>query len=511
MEPSARAVDERQDDAGHVVNAAPKPERALSASSACIGWGCMIATAGSWATLPIGVRVRVVRKARHIMASRSETFARAISPHLARTNADTLTTEMLPLLAACRFLEQNAERLLSPRKLGLSGRPFWLGGIRAEIHREPLGHVLVMGPANFPLFLPGAQVMQALVAGNRVTWKPGTGGREVAVLVAEALREAGLPEGMLRITDDTVEAAQEALAMGADKVIFTGSAETGRTVLHGLAETATPAVMELSGADAVIVLDEADLQVTAKSLAFGLRLNGGAVCMSPRRLFAEANTMRALRPLLLRELESISPVKLSASTGESLRELADEAVANGASIIGEVTPETQKPLLIENANTGMAVTKTDLFAPVLSLITLRSMLELPEAYAACPYGLTAAIFCGGNEERKARNLAHTLRAGTVLINDLIAPTADPRVPFGGRGASGFGATRGEEGLLEMTGTKTLLVRRGGAMRHLDPTREEHTPVFAALIRALHAGTWNERWRGLCEVFRKRGSLQGGGS
>ena len=193
--------------------------------------------------------------------------------------------------------------------------------------------------------------------------------------------------------------------------------------------------------------------------------------MSPRRLFAEASTMRALRPLLMREMEAIPRVKLRAAVGESLRRLVDEAVASGASPIGEVDAAAQRPLLIENATASMAVSRSDIFAPVLSLITLRSMLELPEAYAACSYALTASIFCAGNEERKARNLAHVLRAGTVLINDLIAPTVDPRVPFGGLGASGFGTTRGAEGLLEMTAMKTLLVRRSGPMLHL---REQHS-------------------------------------
>ena len=100
--------------------------------------------------------------------------------------------------------------------------------------------------------------------------------------------------------------------------------------------------------------------------------------------------------------------------------------------------------------------------------------------------------------------------GTVLINDLIAPTADPRVPFGGRGASGFGVTRGAEGLLEMTAPKVLLLRRGGMMRHLSPTSERDTPLLASLIRMVHGGSWRERWRAMQQVAmqgRKRGETQ----
>ena len=452
------------------------------------------------------------------MAAHAEDFAEAISPALPRSGAETLTAELLPLLDACRFLERNAERLLRPRKLGRGGRPFWLRGVEAEISREPLGEVLVIGPANFPLFLPGVQVLQALAAGNRVVWKPGAGGSAVARLMAQALLKAGLPEGQLEMTDESVEAAQEALASqasagqagrGPDKVVFTGSREAGADVLQRLAHTATPATMELSGADAVVVMPGADLAVTARAIAFGLRLNGGQVCMSPRRLFAEAATLRALLPLLERELAKIAPVPLTARTAGLLSNLLEQAQRAGARVrdvsSGSGGAETsvdaaaQRPLLVLGARPEMQIARADIFAPVLSVLELPSLAALPEAYAACEFGLTVAIFCARAEERSARLLARLLRAGTVLINDLIAPTADPRVPFGGRGASGYGVTRGAEGLLEMTAPKVLLVRRSGRMRHLEPTGQRDVPLLASLIGVSHGGGWRARWSALRSV------------
>jgi len=145
-----------------------------------------------WAMTAVKDRLRVLRTARHAMAADAAAFAAAISPRLARAQADTLVTELLPLLDACKFLEREAKRLLAPRKLGRGGRPFWLGGVAAEIYREPIGHVLVIGPGNFPLFLPGVQVLQALAAGNAVTLKPGVGGAVFAELVLRHLRAAGL-------------------------------------------------------------------------------------------------------------------------------------------------------------------------------------------------------------------------------------------------------------------------------------------------------------------------------
>lgn len=449
-----------------------------------------------WSGTEISERLRVVRVARQRMAARTEEFAAAISPKLARTKADTLVTELLPLLDACRFLESEAKQILAPRKLGRQGRPIWLRGVSAEIYREPVGHVLVIGPSNFPLFLPGVQVIQALVAGNSVTWKPGAGGGAVARLVADVLRESGLPAGVLHVTDESVEAARAALDEIPEKVVFTGSAESGRSVLAKLAESSTPAVLELSGADAVIVTPSADLHRVAKVIAFGLRLNGGAVCMSPRRLFAERSTMAALRPLLERELAGVPAVVLDSKTMVRLRGMVQDAVDAGAIVRGAIEPEAQRPLLIDHAKAEMNIACSDVFAPVMSLIEVDSMLRVPEVYASCPYALTVSIFCADGEEKKARALARTLKAGTVLINDIIAPTADPRVPFGGRGASGYGVTRGAEGLLEMTAVKAVLVRRGGAMRHLDATSDKDSKTFAALIGVLHGKGVGARWAAL---------------
>jgi aldehyde dehydrogenase (NAD+) len=323
--------------------------------------------------------------------------------------------------------------------------------------------------------------------------------------VARALREAGLPEGVLTVTEESVEAAQRELELGTDKVIFTGSFESGRKVLSGLAETATPAVMELAGADAIMVTPEADLQRVAEAVAFGLRLNGGAVCMSPRRLFANPGTMKALRPLLEAELAKVPPITLDAKTETRLNQMLEEAVSAGATVRSagvDTPPMTMKPswmghpILVDGARPSMAIAQSDVFAPVISLLEANSMLHAAELYAHCPFALTVAIFCAPQEEKRARMLAGMLRAGTVLFNDVIAPTVDPRVSFGGRGASGYGVTRGAEGLLEMTAVKTLLIRRGRSTLHMQPTQDADAPMFSGLIAAIHGNGWARRWRGL---------------
>jgi len=332
------------------------------------------------------------------------------------------------------------------------------------------------------------------VAGNEVVWKPGTGGRAVALVVADALEVAGLPPGLLRVTDESVAAAEREIAAGVDKVVFTGSATTGRMLMRGLAESLTPCVAELSGCDAVVVLPSADLSLVAQALAFGMRLNGSATCMAPRRiLLVEASAARKaeLRQRLEGAFAAIEPIALAPRVRRQLDELVEAAIAEGAEVHGG-----PGPILVSGVRPDMAIAQADIFAPVAMLLDAGSEAELPGAMDACPYALTAAIF---GDVREARRLAPRLTAGTVTINDLIVPTADPRLPFGGRKASGFGVTRGTEGLLEMTAVKVVSTRTLKDTRHLAATGPDHAALFEGVIQASHAESWSARWRGITKA------------
>jgi aldehyde dehydrogenase (NAD+) len=456
-----------------------------------------------WSETPIAQRLAVLRRARHLLAERVGLLCAAISGELARTPADTRVAEVLPLLDACRYLEREAAKILATRKLGRRGRPVWLAGVESEIQRVPYGQVLVIGPGNYPLLLPGVQTLQALAAGNAVVWKPGRGGRAVAEVFAAAMVEAGLARDLLTVTDESVVAANEALAgrvngVAPGKVVFTGSAEAGRDVLHELSKTATPCVVELSGCDAVVALPSADLTRLAQAIAFGMRLNGSATCMAPRRLVlvgASAERKAESIERLAAAMSGIGGVRLSEATARRLDWLLDEAVEQGAQVVGE-RAGLQRPLLVTDVRAEMEIARADVFAPVLMLLNAETGNEAVAAVEACPYGLTASIF---GEEREARAMAARLTVGTVVINDVMVPTADPRVPFGGRKGSGFGTTRGAQGLLEMTAAKTVAARRGKGMRHYDATSVEHEGLFDGLILTLHAGTWAERWSGMKRI------------
>jgi len=408
--------------------------------------------------------------------------------------------QLEPLADACRFLEREAPGLLATRQLGRRGLPPWLAGTRTEVRREPLGVVLVIGAYNYPLLLPGVQALQAVVAGNAVLLKPGRDGTAPARELTRLMVEAGFPEGLVAVLDESPATAERAMQAGVDKVLLTGSLSTGRAVLDRLATTATPAILELSGCDAVFVREDADLDLTARALRFGLTFNAGATCIAPRRVFVHESVAAELEQRLVESLRSRPAMFVAEPVRTHLGALADDALDAGARLAhGAVTERAVTgPLVLADARADMAALSADIFAPLLSLVAVADDNAALAAASECPYALGAVVF--GREEG-ARNLAGRIDAGTVVINDMIVPTADPRLPFAGRHASGYGVTRGAEGLLELTRTKAVALRRGRFRPHFDPVDETTEAAFVAYLEAAHG-------RGLAARLAAAGRLLG---
>jgi acyl-CoA reductase-like NAD-dependent aldehyde dehydrogenase len=393
-----------------------------------------------WALRPIAQRLRFFREFRHLIAANAEALAIATAAIVDRPIAEKLVSEILPLADACRWLEKNAAWVLASRRCGKSQRPFWLKGISFEVQRMPFGVVLVIGPGNYPFFLPAIHSLHALAAGNAVLLKPAPSTRSLALIFAKLAHAAGFDPALLTILPESVEAAKSAMADGVDKVIFTGSSGNGRDVLAALAQTNTPSVMELSGEDAVIVFADADVDLVVRALKFGSRLNDGATCIAPRRIIVEQSVADELRTRL--------------------------------ALVGIM----QIPLQV-----------------------FREEEDALEQINCATFALGASIF--SRNVARARALAAQIQNGFVLINDLIVPTADPRMPFGGVKASGFGSTRGNEGLLEMTFPHVVAIRRGNSHRHFDETDKTDARLISSYIRAAH-GRGRDRFGAIVDLGRE---------
>ncbi len=218
---------------------------------------------------PAARRLELVREIRRLVAEHAPYLAEASASTRRRPALESLTAEVVPFTEACRFLERNAGRILAARRLGRRGLLLWLAGVRAEIHREPVGVVLIIGPGNYPLFLPGVQLIQALVAGNAVLIKPGIGGTPAAQALSGLLVRASFDPLLVGVLSESPEAARAAILARPDKVLFTGSAATGENLLAQLAPHLIPATMELSDCDAV-------MECSPKIEPGVMRVSGGA-------------------------------------------------------------------------------------------------------------------------------------------------------------------------------------------------------------------------------------------
>ena len=447
-----------------------------------------------WAATPLATRLNRIRRVRHLIADRADAIARRGGGAL----AETLVGQVLPLAEACRFLERDARRLLSPHKLRRRGRPLWLRGVESTITREPFGVVLIIAPANYPIFLPAVQLFQALAAGNAVVLKPGPGGDAAAIALRELCRDADIDERLIVVLPSSDDAAREALELPIDKIFFTGSIEVGKQVLAEAATRVLPTVAELSGCDAAIVRADADPHLAARALAFSLSFNRSATCTAARRVLVQRPCLEQLEA----ELVALIHPKHAKKNDARLRNALAESLAAGATaLIGGLSGKdtVHLPCVLTNVQPDMSSAHLDTFAPLLSIIAVDSDDEAIAIANDSRFALSASIF--SRDQVAASRLATRLHAGVVTINDMIVPTADPRVPFGGRKQSGFGVTRGGEGLLEMTQVKVIQLRRGQQRAHLHRNlTNRFSAFFIALIELIHAARFTVRLRAFARLL-----------
>jgi acyl-CoA reductase-like NAD-dependent aldehyde dehydrogenase len=469
----------------------------------------------AWSQRKAVERTAILSRLRSLLVESRHLIAEAIESQSRQDYRETITSELLPLADAAKWLHRYGKRVLAPRYLDGGGSPLWLGRLRSVVYRAPYGLVMVIGTWNYPLFLVGVQVLHALAAGNAVVLKPAPGCDRLSHLFVGLLVRAGVPAELIVLLDSSVESAKRAIEIGVDKVIMTGSSQSGRKVLHMLADSLTPSVMELSGCDAMYVLPGADMHRVCDLLVFGLRLNGGATCMAPRRIFVPRKSSEVFHRLLQQRLEEPHQkswtTQLPSQTYHQLWEGIEEAIRDGARMFsGDGRRDASSlrdvaagsiacgHLVLTDVTADMKLCSADIFAPLAMIIPVEDWSDALRADSRCPYALTASVF-GPIED--ALRIVKFISAGVVTINDIIVPTADPRLPFGGRGESGFGATRGNEGLLEMTFPKVVSTRLGSWLPHAKLPEQSDQELLDGLLQFTHHSNFKTRLRGMLQAVR----------
>ncbi len=468
----------------------------------------------SWSQQKVSQRAAIIGRLRGLIVQHRRELASAIDSPSRRDYRETVSSELLPLADAAKWLSRKAKPILAPRYVEAGG-PMWLGRIRTTVHRVPHGLVLIIGTWIYPLFLTGVQMLHALVAGNAVVVKPAPGAERVTGLLVELLVQAGVPEHLIVLGDSSIESAKVAMDLGVDHVVMTGSSRSGRAVLHQLSNSLTPSIMELSGCDAMYVLPGADMHRVCDLLVFGLQLNGGATCLAPRRVFVPRKSSEVFHRLLAERLnrpeQTRWKTKLGRPTYDRMWDGISDALQKGAKIFSGQACRTglsgtEKPsemvemghMVLTDVTADMQLCSTDLFAPLVMILPVEDWSEALRADSRCPFALTASIF-GPTED--ALRLVKFVSAGTVTINDLIVPTADPRIPFGGRGESGYGVTRGNEGLLAMTTPKSVAMRLGTWLPHSRSPQASDESLLDGVLQFVHAEGIFKRLEGLVQTVK----------
>ncbi|MGC8559129.1 MAG: aldehyde dehydrogenase family protein [Phycisphaerae bacterium] len=450
----------------------------------------------AWGHAPLPHRLDCVRRFRYQLIESADEFIAACShlPH--RCAGETLASEIIPLADAAKFLERNAKRILASTSLRQ-----W--GLQIITERRPLGVIFIVGPGNYPLFLPGVQVLHALVAGNGVILKPGCGGSRAALFLQKAFTSAGVPDHLFEVIPEAIKGVQQVIGAGVDKVIITGSQRTGRAIAALIATSRpTATVMELSGADAAIVLPGADIQRAADAVAFGLSFNAGNTCMVPRRILVDHSITESFVNALRRSVKQSPTIDLHTSTSSTISAMVDAAIRHGATVIcGKWDTQSHLgPLVLSGVSMSEQTPGEDELGPVASLSTFRDVDELCSLYADCPMRLGASIF-GPSEF--AISVAEKIDAGCICINDLLAPTGHPAVTLSPRKASGYGATRGAAGLLEMTSPVSVIERTGRFVPHLTRTNVENEDQLKNLMLLKHAPGVGKKISAMLRIIKRR--------
>ncbi len=465
-------------------------------------------TQQAWARLTVAERLRPVGALRRLLFEEQDRLCDAIARDLGKPADEALAADVLPLADACKFLQQDATRLLRPRRVPGRLRPVWLMGQSDVVHRRPRGLVGLIGTWNYPLFLNGGVLVQALTAGNGVVWKPSEVAPASADALFDLLRRAGYPDGLVHKLPATRALGKDLAEADVDFVSFTGSSTTGRALAATLARRMTPSTLELSGVDAMFVLEDADVCLAARAAWFGATINRGQTCLAVRRAFVHRSVYSAFGEALRPLVAAAKPARLAlAAQAEQARRLVHDAVADGGTLLegtaeGEASADMCVPRVVLDARPEMTLCREASFAPVMAVLPFDTLDEALRMDAACPYALGASVFTKTPERVEA--WAGRLRTGTVTVNDVVVSTAHPATPFGGRYESGWGVTQGAEGLLELTVPQVVSVRGGTFRPHYDMTAGG-SPPQGDLVRGLfaysHAPTLGRRLGGLWRVIR----------
>lgn len=364
--------------------------------------------------------------------------------------------------AACETLDDSLPTQRSPEFMTMS------------VH-EPLGIIAAITPWNSPIASEMQKIAPALAGGNAVIVKPADATPLAALALAELFEEAGLPKGLLSVLPGRGSVVGEALAKHplVRKISFTGGTGTGRHLAHVAAEKLIPASLELGGKSPTIVFEDADIEIAAKGVVYGIFSSAGQACIAGSRLFVQRSiydTFMARLTELTLELRVGHPEKPGTHMGplineahlDSVHAFVQQARQQGGEIIcgGERLNGTEyadgnfyPPTIIAGLNNSSSVCQEEIFGPVVVVMPFEDEEDLIAQANDSVFGLAAGIW--SENFRRAWRIGRLLEAGTIWVNTYKKFSIS--APFGGFKESGLGREKGRLGILEYMQQKSLYI------------------------------------------------------
>jgi aldehyde dehydrogenase (NAD+) len=324
---------------------------------------------------------------------------------------------------------------------------------------SPLGVAGQIIPWNFPLLMAAWKIAPALAAGNTVVLKPAETTSLTALKLAEIIEESGLPAGVVNIiTGHGDTGASIVNHPDINKIAFTGSTGVGKIIQKAISGTEKKATLELGGKSANIIFDDAPLDQAIEGIVNGIFFNQGHVCCAGSRLFVQENIAEKVIRKLKHRMKSLvvgNPLDKNTDVGainskeqlQIINKYIKLGKEEGAEIYQSACPIPKKgffcpPTIFTNVAQSSIIVQEEIFGPVLTIQTFRTVDEVIQKANNTPYGLAAGVWT--DKGARIFNLTTKLKAGVVWANTY--NKFDPASPFGGYKESGFGREGGMHGL-----------------------------------------------------------------
>lgn len=419
----------------------------------------------AWAGYPVYQKAQLMYQAASKLEERSEAIAECLVMEIAKDRKSAISE----IKRSADLLRYTADVGKSLQGEAIFGDSF-PGGSRDKmscVTRVPVGTVLAISPFNYPVNLAISKIGPALMGGNSVILKPATQGAISALLMVEAMQDAGLPAGVLNTVTGLGSEIGDYIVShrDIDFVNFTGSTEVGQHI--SALTTMTPVIMELGGKDAAIVLDDADLDFAADNIVEGAYSYSGQRCTAVKRILV----IESVADELVKRLETrisnlrtgdpreadvtVTPL-VSKKSADFVAELVRDALEKGARLVigGGRSGNLLEPTLLDCVTPEMNVAWVEPFGPVLPVIRVKTVEEAIEIANRSEYGLQSSVFT--NNLNKAFDIAAQLEVGTVQINN--KPERGPdNFPFLGVKNSGMGTQGVRYSIEAMTRPKAVTI------------------------------------------------------